>query len=120
MSTNREIKKEYKQTLPEMGIYCIKNLKSGKIFIGVSKELRGKLNSIRFQLNHGSFVNSGLQEEYKSSGENNFSFEILDTLEPKENPGYDYSRDLKELEKLWLEKLQPYDNKGYNKRTINK
>lgn len=116
MINKKELKQSYKQTLRAMGIFCIKNLTNGKVFIGKSKELGGKLNSIKFQLNHGSFVNSTLQEDYKSSGENNFSFEILDTLEPKENPGYDYSRDLKELEKLWLEKLQPYDSKGYHKK----
>ena len=33
-----------------------------------------------------------------------------------EDPLYDYKEDLKTLEELWLEKLQPYDEKGYNQR----
>ncbi len=116
MINKKELKQQYKESPPSMGIYCIKNLTSGKVFIGKSSDLRGKLNSIRFQLNHGSFINSELQKDYNNSGENDFSFEVIDTLETKDDPAYDYSRDLRILEQLWFEKLQPYDETGYHKR----
>lgn len=116
MINKKELKQRYKETLPSMGIYCIKNLTTGKVFIGKSKELRGKLNSIKFQLNHGSFINGELQKDFNKSGEENFSFEILDNLEHKEDSDYDYTRDLATLERMWLDKLQPYDSKGYNKK----
>jgi group I intron endonuclease len=99
-----------------MGIYQIRNLLNGKLFIGSSKNLNGKSNSYIFQLNGGGHMNSTLQKDFNEFGEKNFVFEIVDRLEPKEEPGYDYTDDLKELEKLWLEKLQPYGEKGYNKK----
>jgi hypothetical protein len=37
-------------------------------------------------------------------------------LFPRENPDYDYKSDLEVLEDLWLEKLEPYGDKGYNER----
>ena len=115
MIDKKELKKQYMQTLPPMGIYQIKNLINWKIFIGYSKNLHGKSNSYKFQLNSGLHINRELQEDYIKYGEENFSFEVLDTLEPKDDPAYQYDDDLKTLEDLWIEKLQPFGEKGYNK-----
>ncbi len=112
----KELKKQYKQTVQPMGIYQIKNLKNGKIFIGSAKNLPGKLNSAKFQLEHGSHPQRDLQKDFDDLGEKNFSFEAVDYLEPKEDTGYNYTKDLSVLEEMWLEKLQPFGEKGYNKR----
>ena len=112
----KELKKQYKQTLTPMGIFQIKNLANDKIFIGSSTNIKGKLNSIKFQLELGSYINKELQNDFNQFGEKHFLFEILDLLEPKQEPGYDYTEDLKTLEEMWLEKLQPFNNKGYNKK----
>ncbi len=115
MTDKKELKNQYKRTLPKMGVYQIKNLVNGKIFIGKSKDLHGKFNSIKFQLSRNSHMNKELQKDYNELGEKNFSIEVLDFLDPKEEPGYDYTTDLKMLEQLWFEKLQPYGEKGYHK-----
>ncbi len=39
-----------------------------------------------------------------------------EVLMPLDDPTYDPSEDLKSLEKLWTEKLNPYGDKGYNKQ----
>ena len=116
MIDKKEAKKNYKQTLQPMGVYQIKNLVNGKILIGNSKNLTGKFNSYKFQLNTGTHMNTDLQADYKTYGENNFAFEILDQLEPKDDPAYDYTDDLKVLEELWIDKLQPFGDKGYNRK----
>ena len=67
MIDKKELKKQYKQTLQPMGIYQIKNLVNGKIFIGSAKNLPGKLNSVKFQLENGSHMNSELQKDFKNS-----------------------------------------------------
>ena len=112
----KELKKQYKQTLRPMGIFQIKNLTNNRIFIGSSINIEGKLNSIKFQLEMGSYINKELQKDFNQFGENNFLFETIDVLEPKKDPGYDYTEDLKTLEDMWIEKLQPFEEKGYNKR----
>lgn len=111
-----EIKKNYKQTLQPMGIFIVKNLANNKIFIGSSKNLPGRINRFKFGLKYGTESNKLLTDDYKKYGEENFTFEILDELKPKDDPGYDYTEDLKVLEQMWIEKLQPYGEKGYNKR----
>lgn len=114
----KELKKQYKQTLTPMGIYQVKNLANGKILIGGSKNLKGKLNSIKFQLEMNSCMNKELQNDFNRYMEKNFLFETIDMLEPKEDPNYDYTEDLNVLEEMWLEKLQPYEEKGYNKKPV--
>lgn len=115
MIDKKELKNQYKQTLPTMGIYQIKNLVNGKIFIGSAKNLHGKSNSYKFQLDSGLHINRELQEDYAKYREKNFTFEVLDTLDAKDDPSYKYDNDLKTLEDLWIEKLQPFGEKGYNK-----
>ncbi|MFA6977944.1 MAG: GIY-YIG nuclease family protein [Ignavibacteriaceae bacterium] len=116
MIDKRELKKQYKQSLPPMGIYRIKNLVNGKIFLGSSLNLHGRSNSFKFQLRSGLHVNSELQKDFNTFGEENFVFEIVDTLEPQEDLAYNYSDDLKVFLEMWMEKLQPYGELGYNKR----
>ena len=53
-----------------------------------------------------------MQQEYNEAGEEGFPFEILDYLKPKDDLNYDYTKELKLLEEMWLEKLQPYKKKG--------
>jgi group I intron endonuclease len=112
----KEMTDKYKQTALPMGIYQIKNLKNGKIFIGSAKDLRGRINSNKFQLKNGSHPNKEMQRDYNEVGEEGFSFEILDYLKPKEDLNYDYTDELRILEEMWLDKLQPYDEKGYNSK----
>jgi hypothetical protein len=119
MNDKKELIKQYKQTIQEMGIFQIKNKITGKIFIGNAKNLKGILNSNKFQLKTHRHSNQELQQDYNKYGEANFDFEILDYLKPKEDLNYDYTEDLNILENMWLEKLQPYNEKGYNSRIIN-
>ena len=101
-----------------MGIYKIENLVNGKVLIGSSKNLPGKANSYRFQLKQGSHMNRDLQKDFILFGEEKFIFAVVDCLEPKEGPGHDYTSDLTALEEMWMERLQPYGERGYNKQII--
>ena len=116
MPDKSELKKNYKQTLQPMGIYIVKNLVNNKVLIGSSKNLPGRINRFKFGLKYGGESNRELVADYKKYGEENFRFEVLDELKPKDDPSYDYSEDLKVLEEMWIEKLQPFGEKGYNEK----
>ena len=114
---NRKEKiKEYKQSIQPMGVYQITNRVNGKIFLGSSKDLKGILNRIKFQLKNNLHINKQMQKNFNEIGEANFSFEILDYLEPRENMKGDYTKELQTLENMWLEKIKPFDDIGYNKK----
>ncbi len=114
MADRKELIRQYKQKIVPMGIFQIRNLINGKIFVGSSKNLQNFANRHKFQLKLGSHKNKDLQDDYIKYGGVNFVFEIIDHLPEKEDPAYNYTRDLKVLEDMWLEKLQPYNDKGYN------
>ena len=117
MDRRKELKQQYKQSPQIAGVFQIKNLKNGKIFVGSGLNLQGKLNSHKIQLQViGSHRNKALLQDWKEYGPENFSFDILETLELQGELSYKERKALNDLEKLWLGKLQPYGEKGYNKR----
>ncbi|MBO0720092.1 MAG: GIY-YIG nuclease family protein [Blastocatellia bacterium] len=112
----KELIREYKQNHPPMGVFQIYNLANQKVLIGSGLNLPGILNRHRFQLTAGNHPNRNLQGEWNQFGADKFAFEILDELQPNPDTNYDYGSDLAFLEELWLEKLEPYGERGYNER----
>lgn len=115
----KELKKEYQQNHTPMGVFQIRNLVNDKVFVGSSLNLPGIINRHKFALGMGGHQNKALQAEWKEFGADNFVFEILDELTPVSDPQHDYREDLKQLEDLWLEKLEPYGERGYNEKKKN-
>jgi len=106
----------YKASRRPMGIFQVHNLANDKIFVGSSMDLAAMFNRIRFQLYAGAHPNKELESDWKRYGTGKFSFEVLEEILPREDAAYNYAADLETLEDLWLEKLQPYDERGYNER----
>ena len=115
-SARKEMKREYLETRHPIGIFRIHNKTNGKSFVATSLNLTTAFNGQLARLNFGGHPSAALQEEWKQLGADAFEFEVLDTLTPSETPGYDPTEELKVLEELWLDRLQPFDDQGYNKR----
>lgn len=115
LDRRKELKLAYKQTFLPMGVYQIKNNITGKIFVGSSSNLPGIFNRHRFQLNAKTHSNKELQNDWDMCHSQAFSFDILETITPDKIPQEDWSKAIEALEIKWLDKLQPYGEKGYNK-----
>ncbi|NRD76661.1 GIY-YIG nuclease family protein [Bacillus sp. BRMEA1] len=115
MNRKKELIRIYKEMPIEAGVYQIKNEKNEKIFIGSTKNVK-TLNGVRHMLETGTHVNKSLQEDWKLFGKDAFSFEVLEILKKKEEPYYNEKEALKELEKKWVDQLQPFDERGYNRK----
>lgn len=113
MDRKSELKQQYKETKIEAGVYQIKNIKNQKIFIESTPNLK-TINGKRFTLDMGSFQNKLLQNEWKEFGAEAFVFETLEILIVPEHGNYDSKDALKKLKEKWLDKLQPYGERGYN------
>jgi len=98
-----------------MGIFQIINKVNGKMLIGSSLNLPAILNRCKAELRMGSHRNEVLQKEWKQFGPENFEFIELEVLEPADDPTGNPAEDLRVLEKLWIEKLSPFGDKGYNR-----
>lgn len=106
--------REYKENKRPMGVYQVRNTVNGKVLVGTSVDLLSILNRHRAELRMGGHKNRELQKDWAEFGPEAFEFEILDTLTPPESPGYNPSNDLRALEELWLDKLSPFGERGYN------
>ncbi len=116
----KAIKREYKESRRPMGIYRVRNTINHKSLIGSSVDLPAMLNRQKAQLSLGAHVNVALQNDWNTFGQDAFLFEVLDTLTPPERLDYDPSDDLRTLEELWLDRLSPFDENGYNSRPNRK
>lgn len=105
MDRKRELKEQYKQTRPRMGLFMVRSKASGKCFVEATQDLRSRLNSTKVKLNAAMHPNRELQEEWRERGEEDFTFEVLETLEyDQDATKTDYTDDLELLKALWLEK----------------
>jgi len=120
MDTQRkaELKKQYKQAQPKAGVFKIVNLRTGRLFIGNSMNLRAIFNRYKAELRNGGCKNKELQRDWNELGVENFQFEVLEALDPEQYNTDITAKDLAESEALWLEELRPFGEKGYNKPPV--
>ena len=106
--------REYKQRRRPMGVFQVRNRANGKVLVGTSTDLPSMLNRQRTQLRLGMHPNKSLQADWTAQAGEGFSFDVLDTLSHVEQG--DADADLRILETMWLDKLTPYGDRGYNAR----
>ncbi|MDD5309762.1 MAG: GIY-YIG nuclease family protein [Deltaproteobacteria bacterium] len=117
MSTRSDIKREYKETPKQAGVFAIRNTVNGKVYMGSSLNLHGPLNKHRFTLKMGSHRNTALQADWNAYGEDAFTFEILEVVKETSEPGFCVDDELTLLEQIWIEKQGPFGESGYNTGT---
>jgi len=114
VKSQQEIKREYKERKKPAGIFQVKNTANGKVLLGSSLNLEGPLNGHKFMLSIGRHRNETLQKEWNEYGPGQFVFEILEVVKIKDDPNFNLSDELTLLEQIWLEKVQPFGERGYN------
>jgi hypothetical protein len=112
--SRKELQREYKERVKPTGVYQIKNLSSGKVLLGSSLNLEGLLNRNRFTLRNNSHPNKKLQKDWNELGTDQFVFEVLEVVPVRDDPNFNLKDELTLLEQIWLEKLQPFGERGYN------
>jgi len=103
--SKKEIIAAYKEQKQIGGIFVIRNLKTGKLFLDATPNIQGMANRFEFSQKTGSCVSHKLQNDWSIYGSENFAFEILEKLEMnKDQTRKDFKEDLKMLKSLWFEK----------------
>ena len=113
-NARRELIRRYKQTPPSMGVYAIRNRINQRILVGASRNVEGALNRHRFELARGTHRNASLMQDWLRHGAENFSFEVIDRVKPRDDPAFDYQGELDAMLALWREELQLCGDQAYD------
>jgi hypothetical protein len=113
MDRKAELKRLAKEAKTDAGVYQIKNVRSGKVFIESTRNLK-TINGQQFQLEMGSHRNKQLQQEWNEFGKEAFVVEVLEILEKEDSPYFDERDALKKLKAKWLTQLRPVGDRGYH------
>ena len=117
---NRRLKQEYKQAKRAFGVFLIRNTTNDRVYVASGMDIQGIINRHKFALSMGGHQSKELQKDWNELGADKFKFEIVDQMDPRDEPGFDARRELQFLEEMWLEKVQPYDERGYNERKLSR
>ncbi len=117
MDRRRELKRQYKMTRPDMGLFIVRCNKNNKVFLQPTQDLRTVQAGILVRLGSNMHPNRELQKQWNEYGEDAFTMEVLETLSYDEDASKtDYSEDLKLLESMWEEQLIRDGKQLYQKR----
>jgi hypothetical protein len=114
------LKAAYKESRSRAGVIQVRNLKNGKRWVRGTVDVDALMTRIRFQLITGveAFA-KGLQDDWKTYGEESFVFEVLDLVAKiAEKDEAEVTAEVAEMEKLYCEELKPYGDNGYNRPPI--
>ena len=90
-----------------MGVYMIKCLINGKVYIGKSNDVKRRWREHKSRLKRNNHENEKLQYDWNEYGEDNFEFKLIEN--------YDNEEFGIELEKKYINEYKSYDlNFGYN------
>lgn len=110
----QELLAAYKERKNAAGVYQVRNTENGKLFVGSSPNLDAVWNRLQFELKMKGSRIKGLQKEWKEFGEEAFVFEVLEEFKPGSSAPESSNEQLAAMEQQWIEKLQPFGEKGYN------
>ncbi|CAI6087373.1 GIY-YIG nuclease family protein [Cohnella sp. JJ-181] len=117
----KQLADAYTQTFRPMGVYQIRNTENGKVLVRSSMDLEGSRNRFEFMKQMNTNTLPELKTEWDRYGGGAFEFAELDRIKPREEQLADrselkkYQDEVEALAELWVEKLQPYGDKGYHK-----
>ncbi|HMG14272.1 MAG TPA: GIY-YIG nuclease family protein [Saprospiraceae bacterium] len=115
MKSKKELQEEYKQLKFRIGVFQIRNTVNNKILVEGSVNLDAIWNRHRSSLRFGGHTVEKLQKDWNEYGEDQFCFEVLAEIDQEDTSIKDYRKEVKKLEEMFVEELQPFGDKGYNR-----
>lgn len=100
----RAARAAYKERAPAAGIFAVRCLRTGEVWVGQSPNLGSVQNRLNFMLKFGNDDLSGLKAAWSAHGADNFAFEELEQLDD-EDAIYVRDKLLKERLAYWVGKL---------------
>jgi hypothetical protein len=104
-AARKEAIRKFKEQKPLRGAFAVRCKATGQVWVGASLNLAATKNGTWFSLRHRGHLDRGLQHQWNICGEDQFQYEVLETLEedltPLEIPDL-----LKEKRRYWIAHLK--------------
>jgi hypothetical protein len=110
----KTLKLAYRLAFPVMGVFAIRNLGNGRLFVDQSSNLTGALNRHRSELRFGTHRNRDLQQDWINHGEAQFSFEILEQVAERKEADFDYIAECERRLTVWRQRFLDGTSAAYN------
>lgn len=95
-----------------VGIYIIRSISNNKVYIGQSYGIESRINKHLRCLRNGNHINKHLQSTYNIYGEDNFKFDVVETLDNNVD-----NEIITEREQYWIDFYKSNIREfGFNKR----
>jgi hypothetical protein len=95
----------YKERKTPWGIFSVRCIASGQVWIGRGMDLDKVENRLRFTLRYGGARPASLQDAWTLHGEGSFVIETLERIEEEEGAGFIRDNWFKARLKFWREEL---------------
>jgi hypothetical protein len=112
--SRRELVRAYKDAFPPMGVYAVRNRATGRVLVGASRNVDAALQRLRFELRMRGCRNAALMRDWIAQGADAFSFEVLERVRPRDEPGFDPDAELAGLLEAWRFELASTGAQSYN------
>jgi hypothetical protein len=115
MDTKRraQLKEAYREMTVWYGVVRLTNIQTGKAFIASYPNLKNKELVLRMQLDDNRHPNAALQADWRAFGSDAFAYEVLEKHDADKVADARFAA--KQLEKRYLEVLEPYGERGYHR-----
>lgn len=97
----RELVKNYKERKVARGIFAVRCLANGEVWLGVGRSLDNMQNGIWFTLRLGTHPSKTLQAAWNAHGEESFVYEVVEEVDAKDMTPYMLQSLLKERLQHW-------------------
>lgn len=89
-----------RDAFPPMGVYAIRDRRTGALRVAASRNVHAAINRIRFELRLGTHPDRVLQAAWRDGGEERLAFEVLELVKERSDAAFDYAAELRLLEEL--------------------
>lgn len=116
MDSNRkeELRQAYKLATTYYGVIQIENTRNHKIWLDTVPNIHNRWAFYQLNLNKDFYRNIPLQADWDAQNGEDFVYTVLWKEETVDV--VNMRQTLKDLKVKWFKKLQPFDDRGYNRR----
>jgi hypothetical protein len=99
------IRQAYKDRTKQPGVFRVVNTANGRVLLGSGLDLHAPLNRVAFELDTAMCRLPDMRADLATFGRGSFEIEVLETIEPGDDPDFDPKAELEVLEKKYLAML---------------